>query len=73
MAIREENVRRALPVMGAGGDAEAGEPGRAEKLGINGQCANGHAVAVVAEVIELDVFGLGDARGEPFQQDPAED
>ena len=39
-----------------------GQAGGAEELSVNDQGANGHAVAVAAEVVELDVLGRGDAN-----------
>jgi len=68
MAIRKENVRRALSVMGAGGDAECGQAGRAEELGVNDQRTNGHAVSVVAEFVEPNVLGRGEANSGVIEQ-----
>ena len=46
-------------MVSAGLDIERFEIGRAQKLGVNDERANGQAVAIVAEFVQSDVFGDG--------------
>ena len=57
VSIRKEYVGKLLLVMGAYVDAEEREIRRTQKHAINRQRANGLVVAVVAQIIELDMFG----------------
>src|SRR5262252_2693158 len=63
MSIREENVREALAVIGPRFDVENFQIGRAEEQSVNCQGADGKAVAVIAQTIELDVVGRGCIAG----------
>src|ERR1019366_2367764 len=55
-------------MVGAGGDAEDCHVGGAEELGVNDEGANGQTVAVVAEVVDLEVVGREDADGGTVEQ-----
>src|SRR5215470_5378028 len=55
MAVPKEDVDHFLAMIGARFDVEGFEIGRAKKLSINDQRANGLIVAVVSEFVEDDV------------------
>ena len=56
MAVPIEDVDHFLSMVGTRFDVEGFEIGRAKKLSINDQRANGLVISVVAELIERDVF-----------------
>jgi hypothetical protein len=58
VSIRKEYIRILLLMMGAVIHAEEREIRREQKHGINRQRANGLVVAVVTQVVELDMFGF---------------
>src|SRR5436190_8625439 len=57
MAIPEEDVYELLAMVGTRFDVERFEIGRAKKLCINHQCANGKLITVIAKFVECDVLG----------------
>ena len=55
VAIGEENICVPLLVMCAGQDVVGRQRGRTQKLGVNGQGADGQSIAVDAQVVKLEV------------------
>src|SRR5215471_15665301 len=56
MSIREQNVFEPLTMVGAGFYIKLGQSRRTQELGIQCQGPNGKAVAIVAQIIQLDVL-----------------